>query len=194
MLSIGKLASGQADYYLNLAAARVVRDLSVASGVEDYYTGGAEPPGRWRGRLAREAGLEGAVDAAALRSLLDEPDASDMDAPPPKKVPGYDLTFSAPKDDRSALESARLKRPCNPLAAGPCLPATHSSHHVSLRTSSLSSPRSEGKSKAVRTGRAASRAWDLLSRRTRWMRTSAWSPGVPIPRSSSKSAGGHEAR
>lgn len=97
MLSIGKLASGQADYYLNLAAARVVRGVSVASGVEDYYTGGAEPPGRWRGRLAREAGLEGAVDGAALRSLLDEPGASDMDAPPPKKVPGYDLTFSAPK-------------------------------------------------------------------------------------------------
>ena len=61
MLSIGKLANGQADYYLNLAGTRVARSASVATGVEDYYVGGAEPPGRWGGELAAEVGLEGEV-------------------------------------------------------------------------------------------------------------------------------------
>src|SRR3954468_18384733 len=65
MLSIGKLANGQADYYLSLAGARVDRSGSVSSGVEDYYVGGAEPPGRWGGggggRLGGGRGAAGAV-------------------------------------------------------------------------------------------------------------------------------------
>jgi conjugative relaxase-like TrwC/TraI family protein len=97
VLSIGKLAAGQADYYLSLAGERVAHGASVATGVEDYYIGAAEPPGRWRGELSREAGRIGEVDGASLRKLLDEPSSNDPDAPPPRKVPGYDLTFSAPK-------------------------------------------------------------------------------------------------
>ena len=40
---------------------RVERGSSVATGVEDYYVGGAEPPGRWEGELAKEVGLEGVL-------------------------------------------------------------------------------------------------------------------------------------
>jgi conjugative relaxase-like TrwC/TraI family protein len=99
MLSIGKLANGQANYYLDLAGERVDRGSSVATGVEDYYVGGTEPPGRWTGDLASEVGLTGEVKAEALKDLLDEPASQDgLESPPPKrKVPGYDLTFSAPK-------------------------------------------------------------------------------------------------
>jgi conjugative relaxase-like TrwC/TraI family protein len=97
VLSIGKLATGQANYYLSLAGARVDRGSSVASGVEDYYVGASEPPGRWRGEFARELGLQGEVDAAALYALLDSPSSDEPGAAPPRKVPGYDLTFSAPK-------------------------------------------------------------------------------------------------
>jgi conjugative relaxase-like TrwC/TraI family protein len=97
VLSIGKLANGQANYYLSLAGGRVDRGSSVATGVEDYYLGGSEPPGRWRGELAREIGLGGEVNAATLHALLDEPPSDEPGAPPARKVPGYDLTFSAPK-------------------------------------------------------------------------------------------------
>ena len=41
MVSIGKLAKGQARYYLDQADGRVDRASSVASGVEDYYVGGS---------------------------------------------------------------------------------------------------------------------------------------------------------
>src|SRR3954447_13912799 len=96
MLSIGKLADGQADYYLSLAGARVDRSASVSSGVEDYYVGGAEPPGRWRGELAREVGLEGRVTATRLNDVLDVGEGL-PELVGRRTVPGYDLTFSAPK-------------------------------------------------------------------------------------------------
>ena len=41
MLSIGKLAVGQAGYYLEQAQGSVTRAGAVSSGVEDYYLGGA---------------------------------------------------------------------------------------------------------------------------------------------------------
>ena len=40
MLSIGKLATGQANYYLRLADGRVDRATSVASGVEEFAAAG----------------------------------------------------------------------------------------------------------------------------------------------------------
>jgi hypothetical protein len=48
-LSIGKLAVGQADYYLDQAQGNVTRAGAVASGVEDYYLRGPEAPGRGSG-------------------------------------------------------------------------------------------------------------------------------------------------
>ncbi|HVL05742.1 MAG TPA: relaxase domain-containing protein [Acidimicrobiales bacterium] len=52
MLSIGKLAPGKHHYYLR----------SIAEGVEDYYLGAGEAPGRWHGRMAEDLGLSGEVD------------------------------------------------------------------------------------------------------------------------------------
>ena len=60
MLSIGKLGFGQEGYYLE----------TVATGVEDYYVGRGEAPGRWLGTLAAELGLAGRVDADTLRQVL----------------------------------------------------------------------------------------------------------------------------
>src|SRR3954469_23049529 len=97
MLSIGKLAHGQASYYLNLAGERVDRSASVSSGVEDYYVGGAEPSGRWGGELAREVGLEGRVSASALNDVLEVNGGGLPELMGRHTVPGYDLTFSAPK-------------------------------------------------------------------------------------------------
>ena len=91
MLSIGKLGRGQENYYL----------ATVAKGIEDYYTGSGEAAGEWTGAGAARLGLRGEVDAEDLRKVLGGVDPitdtklgghtrSD-------RVPGWDLTFSAPK-------------------------------------------------------------------------------------------------
>ena len=49
VLSIGKLATGQAHYYLQQVECRIDRVTSVASGVEDYYLGEGEAAGEWIG-------------------------------------------------------------------------------------------------------------------------------------------------
>lgn len=91
VLSIGKLR--KPDYYLG----------QVASGLEDYYLGGGESPGRWRGAGAAAMGLAGGVDAGVFRQVLAgvHPDggvrlvrAGTARRP---RLPGLDLTFSAPK-------------------------------------------------------------------------------------------------
>jgi hypothetical protein len=56
-LSIGKLATGQADYCLEQARGRVDAVTSVRSGVEDHYFDGPEPVGEWMGGGARALGL-----------------------------------------------------------------------------------------------------------------------------------------
>ena len=94
MLSIGKLAPGKHHYYLQ----------SIASGVEDYYLGAGEAPGRWHGRLAEDLGLSGEVDAHSLQLVLGgyHP-ATEGSLFPPRPGrrqptrPGFDLTLSAPK-------------------------------------------------------------------------------------------------
>lgn len=92
MLSIGKLGVGQADYYLQ----------AVGQGIEDYYTGAGEAPGRWLGTGADELTLAGTVEADALRSILNgnRPDGHGpltRSGQGKSRVPGFDLTFSAPK-------------------------------------------------------------------------------------------------
>lgn len=92
MFSIAKLGRGQEDYYL----------ATIAQGVEDYYTGGGEAPGRWIGPGAEALGLAGEVDPQVLRRVLGgaAPSGDPLAAERPgrkDRVPGWDLTFSAPK-------------------------------------------------------------------------------------------------
>lgn len=91
LLNIGKLRRGGENYYLN----------SVARGVEDYYLGSGEAPGYWLASGARELSLEGRVGDDQLRSVLRgiDPDSGEVLARGHKKdrVPGFDLTFLAPK-------------------------------------------------------------------------------------------------
>ena len=58
VLSIGKLATGQANYYLQQARGRVDSVTSVRTGIEDYYFDGPEPDGEW---------LREALDRSALQ-------------------------------------------------------------------------------------------------------------------------------
>src|SRR4051812_8601325 len=94
MLSIGKLAAGQAAYY----------ERQVARGHDDYYSGRGEAPGEWTGRGAAALGLSGQVDATHFNALMAGVDPSDKalerplrDSRGEPKVVGFDLTFSAPK-------------------------------------------------------------------------------------------------
>ncbi len=95
MLSIGKLGAGQERYYLD----------KVAEGAEDYYSGEGEAQGVWTGDAAAELGLEGEVGADQLRAMLTGKDPASkepllgMRGVPSGRgaVPGFDLTFSAPK-------------------------------------------------------------------------------------------------
>lgn len=100
VLSIGKLATGQANYYLRQADGRVDRATAVASGVEDYYLGGSEPAGEWLGSGLPALGLSGRVDDQPLHRVLagqDPVTAEPLRASGRVRVPGFDLTFSAPK-------------------------------------------------------------------------------------------------
>ena len=91
MLSIGKLAGGAEGYYLR----------AVASGVEDYYLGSGEAPGRWVGAGSVRLGLAGVVSPEQLRAVLDGRDPATgkslLWVRRPDRLPGLDLTFSAPK-------------------------------------------------------------------------------------------------
>src|SRR4051794_30887903 len=101
VLSIGKLAAGQAKYYLDQAEARVDVVQSVGSGVEDYYLGPTETRGRWVGVAARELGLSGEVEPDGLRRVLEGLDPQTgmelRSSTSRARVAGFDLTFSAPK-------------------------------------------------------------------------------------------------
>jgi conjugative relaxase-like TrwC/TraI family protein len=91
VLSIGKLAAGAEGYYLQ----------AVASGVEDYYLGSGEAPGQWIGAGSARLRLCGMVTADDLRSVLDgrspATGRSVIAVRRPDRLPGLDLTFSAPK-------------------------------------------------------------------------------------------------
>src|SRR5687768_7047448 len=99
MVSIGKLGAGQAMYYLDQAELPMSRASAVSSGVEDYYVGGSEPAGRWCGRSAARLGLSGKVDGDALHAILagEHPATGELLRCRRGRVPGFDVTFSAPK-------------------------------------------------------------------------------------------------
>ncbi len=89
VLSIGKLGHGQEGYYLE----------TVAHGVEDYYLGHGEAPGRWLATGATTLGLDCRVNAETLRAVLDgrDPGGDRLVRGRSDRVPGFDLTFRAPK-------------------------------------------------------------------------------------------------
>src|ERR1043166_6933451 len=95
MLSIAKLRVGQEAYHLS----------GVAESLDAYYTGAGEADGCWVGGGAGRLGLAGGVQPAALRAVVAglRPGAGGLtpngDAPRahPRRVPGFDLTFKAPK-------------------------------------------------------------------------------------------------
>src|SRR4051812_4779086 len=100
VISIGKLGVGQADYYLEQAQGRLTLTASVAGGVEDYYVGGHEAAGYWIGGGSDRLGVRGEVDREALTRILDGAAAGDGERLVPereRRVPGFDVTFSAPK-------------------------------------------------------------------------------------------------
>jgi conjugative relaxase-like TrwC/TraI family protein len=94
MLSIGKLGVGQERYYLS----------KVAEGAEEYYSGEGEAAGEWTGYAAEHLGLDGEVGPDQLAAMLTgrnpadgEPLLGRQGVPGKGAVPGFDLTFSAPK-------------------------------------------------------------------------------------------------
>jgi conjugative relaxase-like TrwC/TraI family protein len=91
MLSIGKMGHGQQGYYLG----------KVAEGAEDYYSGDGEAEGYWLGDAAEDLGLQGKVDADHLTAMLTGTNPASGEPLGLRHVeggiPGFDLTFSAPK-------------------------------------------------------------------------------------------------
>jgi conjugative relaxase-like TrwC/TraI family protein len=90
VLNIGCLGVDGANYYLD----------TVASGVEEYYTGAGEAPGVWAGSESASLGLDGEVCAESLRAVLGgvDPVSGDLlGSGQGRRVPGFDLTFRAPK-------------------------------------------------------------------------------------------------
>ncbi|MDP8932528.1 MAG: relaxase domain-containing protein, partial [Actinomycetota bacterium] len=90
MLNIGRMAPGSHDYYLSV----------VADGAEDYYLRRGEAAGRWLGRGLDGVGLDGHVEAEQLRRVLagGHPLTGErLASHPARRIPGFDLTFRAPK-------------------------------------------------------------------------------------------------
>ncbi len=92
VLSIGKLARSQERYYL----------AAVADGQEDYYLRSGEAPGVWCGRGTPGLGLRGTVSAEDLTAVLEgahprSGGALSARQRAAERVPGFDLTLSAPK-------------------------------------------------------------------------------------------------
>lgn len=95
MLSVAKLRVGQEAYQLS----------GVAQSLDDYYTGAGEAAGSWLGAGAELLGLDGEVDPDALRAVLAglapgrgglTPNGETLRTHA-RRVPGFDLTFKAPK-------------------------------------------------------------------------------------------------
>ena len=122
-MSVSKIGAGQEAYYLD----------AVAQGVEDYYLGHGEAPGRWTGSASGLLGLAGQVHADELRAALggrDPTDGARLIQARKDRVPGFDLTFSAPKSvsvlyglgDPDTVRAVRAGPRCSPASTA-CKPA-----------------------------------------------------------------------
>jgi conjugative relaxase-like TrwC/TraI family protein len=93
MLSLAKMGAGQEGYYLG----------EVAEGAEDYYSGQGEAEGYWLGDAAEDLGLQGKVDPDQLVGMLTGTNPASGEpfglqhVSGRGPVPGFDLTFGAPK-------------------------------------------------------------------------------------------------
>jgi conjugative relaxase-like TrwC/TraI family protein len=93
MLTIGKLGASvdQLAYY----------EQQVARGMEDYFSGRGEAPGRWVGAGCGGIGISDRVDRDAFMRAMDGCDPRTGERLRPghgrTKIAGFDLTFSAPK-------------------------------------------------------------------------------------------------
>lgn len=89
VLSVSKMGAGQEDYYLG----------QVAGGGHEYYAERGESPGAWIGGGASDLNLGGVVSSDDLRAVLAglDPTTGGRLGAANRKVPGFDLTFSAPK-------------------------------------------------------------------------------------------------
>ncbi|MCB1002544.1 MAG: relaxase domain-containing protein [Acidimicrobiales bacterium] len=95
VLSVTRLRVGQEAYQLS----------GVAQSLDAYYTGAGEVAGQWIGGGAARLDLAGVVDADDLRAVLAgmapgnggfTPNGT-QPRPHPRRAPGFDLTFKAPK-------------------------------------------------------------------------------------------------
>ena len=98
MLSIGKLAAGQAKYYLDQAEVRVDAVGSIGDGLEEYYAGGAEARGRWLGAGAASLGTARSGTASLTRAR--RPKRSGSRSP------------TAPSSSSQSRRTRRSSRPC----------------------------------------------------------------------------------
>ena len=92
MLSLGKVRLSVESYYLN----------AVADGIDEYYRGVGEAPGRWAGTAAEPLGLvlSGEVAADDLHAVwagLDPATGEKLGRFAGREIAGWDLTFRAPK-------------------------------------------------------------------------------------------------
>ena len=93
MLTIGKLgvSPDQLGYY----------EQQVAQGMEDYFSGRGEAPGRWAGAGSGIVGVCGRVDRDGFMRAMEGRDPRTGEQLKPEhgrtKVAAFDLTFSAPK-------------------------------------------------------------------------------------------------
>lgn len=90
MLSIGKIKLSGESYYLD----------AVADGIDEYYRGVGEAPGRWVGSASHDLDLDGEVEASDLHAIWagENPTTGDrLGRFPGREVAGFDLTFRAPK-------------------------------------------------------------------------------------------------
>jgi Ti-type conjugative transfer relaxase TraA len=90
VLSIGKIKLSGESYYLD----------AVADGVDEYYRGLGEAPGRWVGSASHDLDLDGEVEASDLHAIWagENPTTGDrLGRFPNREVAGFDLTFRAPK-------------------------------------------------------------------------------------------------
>jgi len=90
VLSLGKIKLSGETYYLN----------AVADGIDEYYRGVGEAPGRWTGQASDGLGVEGDVEPSDLHAVWagENPKTAErLGRFPNRKVAGFDLTFRAPK-------------------------------------------------------------------------------------------------